>query len=751
MLRKLVILFILVPISLSAREPIAAQYRFGMELEFTAEHLAKFVNVFDMDHLQHSRTQTPHMATDFFDDYLRDTPNALAELDKSVRDQLTKGLQLNSLVQKPEPKGLITDSAIKPVFSDRKAPVLFNVSGQAMSTAITKPSTSSLVTSEPQKIPTELSGINQKKANGLLRPERLDWDELYKRWADLSFDQKQRLVRWENLGPTRKAELIIALDPEPHELPIKRGLPKDTESLFSRLSWGRDGRGVFEFRHSETNGVYIRTTKELVDDIRALSRLAGVERRIFNPTESRIKGVSLHYHISKDGEDLNPFMEKYNRLIAAKRLSEGIINDLRGGEYTFRKTVGDYGLIRRISQSRFEARVHVGPLEDELGFLKRALDAGPAGLEMIDNATKNYLAADGFKRIARGNIDFAANFEDLLTPEQKALYELKRDRLPNLRARLEEGDPVAWRRLPSLLKSNDPALNRVASRALIKNKWPDSFIADLPELVRTSRLDPGRLVEIAGNYKGPKEVIAVANALAEQALHDRKKLGKDWPSLLTELTWDEAVSAKVDKVLHDVPLNTAEFDTLITNLKYASRDRSKNLFANLVTTPHSSNFEALLRNSRLLGQQGQFAEALAAEALKGDPRTLSRSVESLGRLGWNHSIAEKAEQVMLRHQLPEEPLDRMLSQWFRAGEYKPDVFEKLLPKLSTANQARWLEEALYESSYDMATRKIAHVWSNQNREREPELTTRIQNKMRSHLRLGRRTTSGCIGARIEDL
>lgn len=358
-------------------------FRAGMEVELTKDHLAKLMPFFDLKATEKiivngagRETETLVRSADYyrrnfinfraketsfplFENYLRDHPKALSSLPTEIQEKLTEGLQLDSLVEKPEATKL-----------EVKKPSLTGPS-------IIKPK---IILPDNHEI---LVKDSPPPKQGLILPKRLDWEKLHERWAALTNEEKAALVQWEYLSPFHQAELVVKSNAiySKNAIPLREDLPVEVKTFFQKLEWEKDGDAL-EFRHKEP----VKNPQELLEDIKRMGRYAGVSSKLENSPDSKLKGISLHYHLSVEGRDFKELAEGLNELLMIKRVKLGIISDLtRKGEFIYQENLKEKGLLRLINRERLEIRAHPEPLEAQLSaILKLMKEENPkASLEEL--------------------------------------------------------------------------------------------------------------------------------------------------------------------------------------------------------------------------------------------------------------------------------------------------------------------------------------------------------------------------------
>jgi hypothetical protein len=353
---------LLVAAPLFAKEPVFPQmpdgFKAGMEVEITPDHLAKIMPFYDFSALQAQRGKSFAAPAGFYDDYLRDNPKALASLPEAVRAKLTKGLQLESLVQKESVKLELPAQKL-----EVKKPSFQLIQPGAESS---RPAGLIL----PGAKPAEKADNFRASGDGLIKPARMDWETLYERWRALDSNEKAKLVSWELLSPLHKAEIAHELE---EMLGAESGpvlkLKKDAPELLKKLYWHQELDAI-EFKHATPLG----DPQSLYRDIVEFGKLTGVSSKLENAPESRLKGVSLHYHLSVPGRKLEKIAHLLNDLTLLKRVDQGIINDLAGdGLFIYTTDIKTRGLVRLAGPDRIEMRVHPEKLAQELPFLAEIL------------------------------------------------------------------------------------------------------------------------------------------------------------------------------------------------------------------------------------------------------------------------------------------------------------------------------------------------------------------------------------------
>ncbi len=432
-------------------------FRIAMELELSPEAFSKLAGYFDYERLQaeSGASLVKRLPDDFFDDYLRDDPQALSDLPEVLRKTLTHGLTLESTII-------------------QNASELDSQRG--------------------------LSARAIQKQGDLWVPKHVAWQKLYDRWNALDPSVKKSVVHWESLSPRKKATLAIQY--AFGNLHPKASLPPEEKRLFERLFWGLD-RKALEFRHREN--LYVDSPSEFFHDVRLLAQRAGVERKILHPEEfyenlqnltaraglsqvPRSGTAGLHFHISVKGRDLTEFGNALNRLALVRRVHLGILNDLLGsGDYLYDPSARDKGLVRMIGKDRLEIRDHRIALQDELRFILKGLSLeSKESIELVDAEIKKLMSNEVVDRIAKYRSSYLPDFEKYMTPEQRSrvqpVIEFSRSIERMSSARKPSKD--FWRRTPALMATKDADIRSSVFKVLAQQStWPNEVWDRVPALM----------------------------------------------------------------------------------------------------------------------------------------------------------------------------------------------------------------------------------------------------------------------------
>lgn len=396
--------------------------RFGLELEMGPQYFAQLTPYFDYSHAQttvlaaqNSRFQLANFLDPpgVFDDYLLYRPEILESLPKELRKELTKGLVLKSRME-TRPQELVTE---KPAVATL---------GENVPSA-EKPE---LFVPERQPI-TRPPPAGYQERGGVLLPEGLnDWPTLNKRWNALPEETKAKLVNWELLGQRQKADLATRLIlasgvkhdyPDLKILPVKKDAPQEFQELMRRAYISMDN-DMIEFHYREK--IRITSPQQLWDDLAYLTKRTGTESRIFDPANSRLRGVNHHVHISVEGRDLSWFAERVNKRHLLLRLKEGILNDLTGGKVIYTNQIDQKGLVRLLpkDKSRVEIRDHRGLFSEELNRYLNLLKMNEsAAIKDMDNELAQLLDNHAIGLILKHKPEVLVDLEDYLPPERKIL------------------------------------------------------------------------------------------------------------------------------------------------------------------------------------------------------------------------------------------------------------------------------------------------------------------------------------------
>lgn len=455
--------------------PTPPGFRIGMEMELSIKPFAAISGYFDFESLQDKMGSyiNSKLPDDYFDTYLRDSPGALAELPENIRHSLTEGLELqSSVIQKTQP--LVTSDG-KYLASQPKI---------ILPGAPQQPITPQRLILPGNSTPQPLAPATEAK---LELPKTTAWNTLNARWKALDPSLKKSLVKWERLSPLHKSELalVYALG----KVEIKKDLPPAEKRLFDRLYWSKDGNGVLEFRHRED--LIVTDPQEFLRDAKDLATRAGVERKIFNPGDSRINTASFHYHISLKGGIPKEVGIALNDLSLIRRLNVGILNDLTGeGEYLYYPSATDKGHVRIYDDTRLEFRTHIIPLEEELAFNLRALGQNKdQAIELIHSEIRHLMSDYVVDKISGIDSRYLPYFSKFMSPEQKLKIQPKLELVRYMKNLPSPITQDQWEQLPHWLSNTDIQIRNMAISLMERRfdvPWPADFWSHMPSLLQNS-------------------------------------------------------------------------------------------------------------------------------------------------------------------------------------------------------------------------------------------------------------------------
>ncbi|MDR3608786.1 MAG: hypothetical protein P4M08_15585 [Oligoflexia bacterium] len=482
-----------------AKDPVfvepPAGFRIGMEIELVPASLANVSGYFDFARLQaeEGREIDKILPDDFFDDYLRDDPQALSTLPQALRQSLTQGLKLESAVIREQ------SPPVQPMQARPQS--LLGADGKPLGTQpkLILPESAAPPVAAQKLILPETTPEAFHQQGTLVVSNSSSWQTLHSRWKALPASAKQSAVRWERLSPLKKAELAIHY--AKGGIHVKQDLPPEEAKLFRRLSWSRDGDAL-EFRHEKN--LKVSDSAAFYRDVLTLAARAGVDRKILNPSDSRLKTASFHYHISVAGKDLTRQGLALNRLELVRRVNRGILNDLDGaGDFLYNPTAKSKGLVRIYDAHRLEFRAHSVPLAEELNFNLRVLKANEEeGLRLVDSEIKSQMSDYVVDKIAEHRAEYLADFEPYITAQQRLRVQPKIQVLSRLRNLPEKWSEEVWREVPALLGGKDAGIrNRVSLELRKQSVWPAEFWNQVPDLLNFDSSVAEKTVEAIGSQR----------------------------------------------------------------------------------------------------------------------------------------------------------------------------------------------------------------------------------------------------------
>lgn len=545
---SLVLAAFLVAAPLFAKDPefpvMPDGFKAGMEVEITPEHLAKIMPFYDFSALQKEKGKNFAASPEFYDDYLRDNPKALSSLPEALRAKLTEGLRLESLVQKetkplelPAQKLEVKKPAfqlIQPGAETAQRPALI-LPGAKPAGKVDKFHTST---------------------DGLIKPARLDWETLYERWRALPAKEKAQAVNWELLSPFHKAKIAHELE---EMLGAKSGpvlkLKANAPELLKKLYWHQELDAI-EFKHASP----VNEPQSLYRDIVEFGKLTGVSSKLENAPESRLRGVSLHYHLSLPGRDLTQIATRLNDLTLLKRVDQGVINDLTAdGVFVYTTDIRNRGLVRLAEPNRIEMRVHPEKLAEELPFLAKALALPEEdALKMLDGEIEKLLRKK--------------TVTDLIQKYRPKLFHRWEEKVPaEMLAAAADTDAIFIRQI----KSDDPAVVKAAIRHMgsIQNLSPQAQRA-AASLLKPAALSTPQGVELGLFLAGKISLGAWPEPIFEEILNLVPKLDKGNRSNLLfnviNREWPRSLEPKLFAYLRDPAIPAETADMIISEIMEAN-------------------------------------------------------------------------------------------------------------------------------------------------------------------------------------
>ena len=324
----------------------------GMEIELNGDDsLGAALDFMHLNLTSDQRTALlSKLRTGALNEYL--TPDTLSFLPREVRIELTQGLEVGGEIS-------VGHTSIMPPKDE--APAARPTSGLIQ--RATPPQDRAIIRVQPQRLPIEAGFTAQ--SGGLLLPSRSivgtsraeqSWKRVLERWEALSDERKRTLIDPDRLDRKVKANLFKAGHFLPKDLELRSDLPEVTRAILEKFTWHKDKLSL-EFVHRHP----VNDPQTLILDIERFADLVGIKRYINDPTKAEplSRSFSLHYHLSRDGADLQEVAEELKKVrfldLAMQGRAEAAADD-------FAINVSSRGLIRRVSAGRIEERTHVqGP------------------------------------------------------------------------------------------------------------------------------------------------------------------------------------------------------------------------------------------------------------------------------------------------------------------------------------------------------------------------------------------------------
>ncbi len=496
-------------------------FKAGMEVELTIQHLANLTDFFDFDDLQKTRNgKLPDgMDAKLLDDYLRN-PAALADLSPEIRKQLSQGLRLESLLvrapEAPKLKLILPGDSSHP----RMQPVI-----------------------PKSEVPAPIIQLGRtKEQNGILVPQNQDWETFHSRWNQLSRDERLKHVKWKHLAPKQRAQLIFRVSKEYTPMThldeivrLRTDLPENVKSLFEKLVWFRDQDAV-EFIHK----IPVRSVRELRNDLLQLGRLAGVEAKILDFENSRIEGMSFHYHLSVPHANYSKNVaRRLNDLMMLRRVELGIVSDLRNeGEnhFVYDDNIDYKGLLRLHGRNRIEIRSHPMKLDDELRYVAEVMSLPETeALERLERDTRLILDnEDVLNRISKNEPLEFIRWKTWLREPYRSQAEALEGRIV---ANLLGSDPGFRKETNRYLRKKmilTPEIYGAISQSPLSDEWRRHLNYVLNELTRFDAPIPEGAWEILPLMKYDENSLYLARSI-ELAEHIPTRFWSEFPPALASL------------------------------------------------------------------------------------------------------------------------------------------------------------------------------------------------------------------------
>lgn len=370
-------------------------FLFGHDFELSTQQLANIVPHLDLQRME-TRLRIRNdvwqqvMSREILDDYIS-YPGALDDLPPEVREKLTKDLNLNLNLVDHRSTELVVPSIVLgtnpqtagPKANQQKKPLNLSPSGIAVAPSAGLPTRRALETN----------------SSGLLVPKGSDWQELARRWRELSQDDRLKIVRFQRLPNRVVADIIETRIPIPTKsvadldlyLRPKAGAPE----WMNRVNYSLDGRSR-DVKPGARQSVEIALkspTSSKDDFFRHLDEVAkttGLKTQLDSPQLMKRSSAATHIHFSVKGVDekaMERVMHAWRRLVMVRLLDAGEqydpILEIPVGDRGYmlqniydRKLSDKHSLVRKVDRTHYELKEHAKNVKEELSEV--------LGLVMID-------------------------------------------------------------------------------------------------------------------------------------------------------------------------------------------------------------------------------------------------------------------------------------------------------------------------------------------------------------------------------
>lgn len=358
-------------------------FLFGHDFELSTQQLANIVPHLDLQRMEtrlriRNEVWQQVMSREILDDYIS-YPGALEDIPPEVREKLTKDLNLNLNLVDHRSSEIVAPSIILSTTSQAPGPKLepkpLNLSPSGIAAA---PSAG---------LPTRRA--LETNSSGLLVPKGSDWQELARRWRELSQDDRLKIVRFQRLPSRVVADIIETRIPIPNksvaDLDSYLRPKADAPEWMSRVNYSLDGlsRDVKPGTRQSVEIALINPISSKDEFFRHLDEVAkttGLKTQLDSPQLMKRSSAATHIHFSVKGVDekaMERVMHAWRRLVMVRLLDAGEqydpILEIPVGDRGYmlqniydRKLSEKHNLVRKVDGNHYELKEHAKNVKDEL-------------------------------------------------------------------------------------------------------------------------------------------------------------------------------------------------------------------------------------------------------------------------------------------------------------------------------------------------------------------------------------------------
>lgn len=360
-------------------------FLFGHDFELSTQQLANIVPHLDLQRMEtrlriRNEVWQQVMSREILDEYIS-YPGALEDLPPEVREKLTKDLNLNLNLVDHRSSDLVAPSIIlsanpqAPGPNSKLEPKPLNLgpSGIAVTPSAGLPTRRALETNR----------------SGLLVPKGSDWQELARRWRELSQDERLKIARFQRLPSRVVADIIETKIPIQSKSVAELDLylrPKDgAPEWMSRVTYSLDGRnrGANPGARQSLEIALKSPTSNKDEFFRHLDEVAkttGLKTQLDSPQLMKRSSAATHIHFSVKAVDekaMERVMHAWRRLVMVRLLDAGEqydpILEIPVGDRGYmlqniydHKLSAKHSLVRKVEGNHYELKEHAKNVKDEL-------------------------------------------------------------------------------------------------------------------------------------------------------------------------------------------------------------------------------------------------------------------------------------------------------------------------------------------------------------------------------------------------